>query len=88
MGEVSVSHLKLRRKVRHNDELAEALANAARMSGKAYLKRMSVNLARQLELKLPTVAKFLCRRCGTELLEIHLDEDRFCLKCKREMNDV
>lgn len=85
MSEVSVSQLKLRRHslVRHDDELAKVLATAAGLSSKDYLKRMSVNLARQLGLKLPTITKFLCKRCGTELLEICLDEDRLCLKCRK-----
>lgn len=48
-GTLTVTH-KL---VRHDDELAKVLADAAGMSSKDYLKRSSVKLAKQLGLKLP-----------------------------------
>lgn len=39
--------------VRHNQELAEAIAEAARLQSVQYLQRMAVKLARKLQIDLP-----------------------------------
>lgn len=42
------------KRIRHDNDLAKAIASAAKMKSVAYLKRTAIRLARKLELELPT----------------------------------